>query len=408
MVADTVASMLAIDYPQLEVVVVNDGSGDDTLGALQRRFDLEPAPRIDIGLLPTREIRSLQRSRTHPQLLVVDKANGGKADALNAGLVHASGRLVCAVDADTIIEPDALIRLVEPFRQRPGLVAAGGSIRPVNGCRLVHGRVVERRTPSRFLAGVQAAEYRRAFLFGRLGWNRLGGNIIVSGAFGLFDREQVIEAGGYLEDTVGEDMELVLRLRRQAREMGRSDEVTFLPEPMAWTEVPERLRPLARQRNRWHRGLADVLWRHRHAIGRARYGRMGLVVLPVYVLELVAPIVELLGLVICTVGLAFGAVHSTFAASYLLLAYGFAIVLSAVAAGFEDRLDEDALATEPPRRRLRWLLAEHLGYRQLTILWRLWGLVSWVRGDRHWGAQVRQGLPDHQPAPPPALGVAQG
>jgi cellulose synthase/poly-beta-1,6-N-acetylglucosamine synthase-like glycosyltransferase len=408
MIATTVESMLAIEYPMLEVVVVNDGSSDGTLAALRDRFGLEPAAVVDVTRLTSQPVRGVYRSSTHPHLLVVDSENGGKAHALNVALGHASGQLVCAVDADTIIEPDALGRLVEPFIADPSLLAAGGSVRPVNGCRVRHGRVVERRSPTRFLAGVQAAEYGRAFLFGRLGWNRLGGNIIISGAFGLFDRRAVVEAGGYLESTVGEDMELVLRLRRRAMDAGRPARVSFLPEPMAWTEVPESARTLARQRNRWHRGLADALWHHRGMVGRPRYGRTGLVVIPYYLLELVSPVVEAAGLLALAVGLALGIVNVPVAVLFFLLAYGFSIALSAVAAGFEDRIDQDRLEPGHRRRRVWWLLLEQLGYRQLTVWWRLRGLAAWLRGDGHWGAQERRGLPGDLPEGTGAPGDVPG
>lgn len=406
MIVETVESMLAIEYPQLEVVVVNDGSGDGTLGRLERRFELVEVPAVDAGVLDLRAVRRLHRSRTHPRLVVVDKEQGGKADALNAGLVYASGQLVCAVDADTIIEPDAIERLVEPFVQDPSLLAAGGSVRPANGCRLQHGRVVERRLPENFLAALQGIEYTRAFLFGRLGWNRLGGNIIISGAFGLFDRQAVIECGGYLESSVGEDMELVLRLRRRAIEQGRSSGVSFLPEPMAWTEVPESFRTLARQRNRWHRGLLDALWRHRGMIGRPRYGLMGTVVLPYYVLEAISPIMELAGLTLITVGLVGGQTDLSVTGSLLVLAYGFSVALSVVAVGFEDKLDDKHALVDGRPRRFGQLLLEQVGYRQLTTLWRLWGVAGWLRGDQRWGTQVRKGMA--MPPNPSISGTAVG
>lgn len=392
MIATTVESMLAIEYPGVEVVVVNDGSRDDTLGRLQSRFELIPEPPVHANALALRPVRALYRSRTHPRLIVIDKEQGGKADALNIGLVHATSRLVCAVDADTIIEPDAIERLVEPFLQDRSLLAAGGSVRPANGCQLRYGRIVARHRPDNLLARIQTVEYARAFLFGRLGWNRLGGNIIISGAFGLFDRDAVIETGGYLEATVGEDMELVLRLRSRAIEQAQPSRVSFVPEPMAWTEVPESTQTLGRQRNRWQRGLLDTLWRHRRLAGRPRYGLMGVLVLPYYLLEAVAPIFELAGLGLAILGTASGRAHPATVAAFFVLAYGVSAAVSAVAVGFEDNLDARHPLHGGRAGRLRDLLHEQLWYRQFTLIWRLWGLLSWLRGDKKWGAQVRRGM----------------
>ena len=247
-------ALLALHYPSLELIVVSDGSKDRTVQVLIDRFDLVPVKTIYQQQIKTKPVRSLYRSSTYPSLVVVDKENGGKADALNVGLSFARGELVCAMDADTLIEADGLQRMVRPFLYATDVVATGGTIRVVNGSEVKHGRVAKTCVPTRLLAGVQVVEYLRAFLFGRLGWNRLGGNIIISGAFGLFQREAVLKAGGYLHDTVGEDMELVLRLKRLSYEQGGPGKIAFVPDPVAWTEVPETAAVLGRQRDRWHRG----------------------------------------------------------------------------------------------------------------------------------------------------------
>ena len=225
----SVTALLTLRYPQLEVVVVNDGSTDGTLDALVRAFELEPLPAVFPRRTASAPVRGVYRSRTVPGLLVLDKDNGGKADALNAGLDLASGELVCAIDADTLVEPDALLRMVRPFLASDGCLAAGGTVRVVNGSVVAQGRVVQARTPRGWLAGVQSVEYLRAFLFGRLGWNALGGNLIVSGAFGLFSREAVLVAGGYLHGTVGEDLELIARLREHTRRAAGGARSTSCP-----------------------------------------------------------------------------------------------------------------------------------------------------------------------------------
>jgi len=360
---------------------------------LERDFDLVSIHPIFPRIVDSCPIRAVLRSRTSRGLVVVDKENGGKADALNAGLNVASGELVCAIDADTIIESDALLRMVRPFLHRDDVVAAGGTIRAVNGSRVKSGRVVVARAPRHWLPALQAVEYLRAFLSGRLGWNRLGGNLIISGAFGLFRRDAMLAIGGYERHTVGEDMELVARLRRSSYESGGAGRVLFIPDPVAWTEVPASLRVLGRQRDRWHRGLADVLWRHRHVFGRPRYGSLGLVAFPYFVfVELLGPVIEAGGLLGLIAGVALGAVDWPFAALFFALAYGFGIVISTFTIALEEW---SYRAYGGLRDRLilaGWSLAEGFGYRELTTLWRLRGLIKYGRGKTEWGTMTRTGF----------------
>ncbi|MFN2506590.1 MAG: glycosyltransferase [Acidimicrobiales bacterium] len=396
-IAGSVRAMLGLSYPNLEVVVVNDGSTDDTVSVLVENFSLVAIHPVFRRQVETKPVIALYRSRAHPNLVVVDKQNGGKADALNAALNVATGQLVCAVDADTIIEPEALLRMVRPFVTRDDVVAAGGTIRIVNGSEVRNGRVTSLRVPRRALAGFQVVEYLRAFLFGRLGWNRLGGNLIISGAFGLFDRQATAEVGGYAHDTVGEDMELVVRLRRRSYEAGEPKAIAFIPDPVAWTEAPESLRVLGRQRDRWHRGLSDVLRRHRRVFLNPRYRLTGLVVYPYFVVvELLAPVVEALGLVGLAIGLLVGVVDWSFALLFFLVAYGLGIVLATFTLALEElsfhryeRLGDRALL-------VLWAVFESLGYRQLTVVWRLRGIWKFLRKRTDWGVMQRKGF-----TPPP-------
>ncbi len=392
-IRESVLSILTLDYPNLEVVVVNDGSTDGTLAVLTEQFELAPIHPIYQKLLHTKPVRGLYLSRTHPNLVVVDKEGGGKADAMNVGLTVASGHLVCVIDADTLIEPDALQHMVWPFLGRNDLLAAGGTIRPANSSRVRWGRVVEPQVPRRALAGFQVVEYLRAFLFGRLGWNRLGGNLIIAGAFGLFLREAVIAAGGYASDMVAEDTELILRLRRNGYEAKGPSRVQFIPDPVAWTEAPESLRFLGRQRNRWHRGLANALWRHRRLLLNPRYGVLGLVVFPsFFFVELLAPVVEALGLLGLGIALLLRALDWHFALLFFLLAYGYDLVLTALTLMLEavsyrryDRPGDYLLL-------LIWMLLAPLGYRQLTVYWRLRGLVDSLRKRTHWDVMEHRGF----------------
>lgn len=390
-------ALLALHYPSLEVIVISDGSKDKTVQVLIEKFDLVPVKTIYERKIETKPVRTLYRSSTYAGLVVVDKENGGKADALNVGLSFARGDLVCAMDADTLIEQDGLQRMVRPFLYATDVVATGGTIRVVNGSQVKHGRVEKTAVPTNLLAGVQVVEYLRAFLFGRLGWNRLGGNIIISGAFGLFQRDAVLNAGGYLHDTVGEDMELVVRLKRLSYENGGPGKIAFVPDPVAWTEVPESRKVLGRQRDRWHRGLADVLWRHRGMLLNPRYGVTGLFVYPYYAfVELLAPLIEAIGLLSLVLGLVFGVVDWTFAGLFYLTAYGLGTALTAFTLILEDLSFHRYNSFRDRALLFWWSLLENLGYRQLTVYWRLRGLWKFIRGRKDWGAMERKGF---QPVP---------
>ncbi len=397
-IAVTVRAFLALHYPNLEVVVVNDGSTDSTLAVLEQEFELIPIHPIYRRRLQTMPVRRLFRSRSHPNLIVADKEKGkGKADALNAALNLATGDLVCVVDADTLIEPDSLRRVVRPFLLNPEVIAAGGTIRVVNGSLVAQNRVVAPRVPRNFFAALQVVEYFRAFLFGRLGWNVLGGNLIVSGGFGLFRRDAVIAAGGYKRDTLGEDLELTLNLRRLS-DLGRTaGRVEFVPDPVAWTEVPQTSQILGRQRDRWHRGLGDVLWRYRRVMFRPRFGALGMVAYPAYLLEFVAPVVEAAGLLGLAVAGIIGVIGWRFAVLFWLVAYGYGLILSLAGLVLEEVSYRRYTRLTDRLVLLGYALVESFGYRQLTVYWRLRGLVKLLCGRFEWGQMPRTGFASREP-----------
>lgn len=337
-VVENVRSLLMLDYPLYEVILINDGSRDRTLELLIDAFGLRPSARSFEYAVPCRPIRRVYESAAHPNLVVIDKENGGKADALNAGLSLSLYPLFCAIDTDSILEPDALLRLVRPFIEAPGVtIAAGGVIRVANGCEVRAGRVSQVRLARRLLPLLQIVEYLRAFLFGRMGWS--GGNslLVISGAFGLFDKRTALQAGGYATDTVGEDVELVVRMHRLLRELGRPYRIGFVPDPICWTEVPETLRVLRRQRTRWHRGLIDTLWRHRHMAWRPRYGVVGMVAIPGFILfETLSPLLELTGYLLVPLAWMLGILSASFATTFLTLAVLYGMLVSVLAVLLEE------------------------------------------------------------------------
>lgn len=386
-------SLLNLRYPDYEVVVINDGSKDRTIERLIEAFDLAPAARFPTAAIPTQAVRATLRSRVHPNLWVIDKANGGKADALNAGLNHARTPLVCAMDADSLLEREALIRIVRPFLEDDRTVAVGGIIRIANGCEVHAGSVTKVAMPRNLLAGIQVLEYLRAFLAGRVGWAAIDATLIVSGAFGLFRRGVVVAAGGFDTGTVGEDMELIVRLHRHCREQRIPYRITFVPDPVAWTECPETLRLLGRQRERWQRGLTETMVRHRRMLFNPRYGHIGTVVFPYFFfLEMFGPALETLGYVTFGVTVLGGRADATYVLAFIALAvvFGLALSLAAIA------LEELSFRRYPRAADLISLLAlavvETVGYRQLSTWWRTRGLVAALRGKRGWGEMTRKGF----------------
>ncbi len=400
-IRDSLAGILALTYQNLEVAVVNDGSTDTTEDVLIREFDLVQVHNVYQALLPTERIVRLYRSRVDPRLIVAQKENGGKADALNAAVNLASGSLVCAIDADTIITPDSLQKLVTSFVDDPDVVAAGGSVRLTNGGLQRGPNGLRPGFPRQIWAACQVVEYTRAFLVGRLGWNQLGGNLIISGAFGVFRRDRLVEVGGYLHGSVGEDMELIVRLRRHGYEQGTPAKITFNADPVAWTEAPEGLPELKRQRNRWYRGLLDVLSRHRTMLFRPKYGTAGMLAMPYFlVVEALAPIVEALCLVILSVGLVTGSV-STPQLLFVGSAYGIGLLVSMMVLLLDDAAFGMLTDARSRARMVMVATVEHLVFRPMTIWWRLGGLVHYYQGRSDWGVQIRRGFgPNSVPGSP--------
>jgi cellulose synthase/poly-beta-1,6-N-acetylglucosamine synthase-like glycosyltransferase len=344
--------------------------------------------------VPFAPVRASYVSRRRPELIVVAKENGGKADALNAGVGAARYPYVCAVDADALLERDALLRVAKPILDDPELVAAtGGIVRIANGCVVDHGRVLDVGLPTSRLATLQVVEYFRAFLVGRVGWNRLGSLLIISGAFGLFRRSLVETVGGWSTKTVGEDMELVVRLHRYLRDRGESYRIAFVPDPVCWTEAPEDAATLSRQRRRWQRGLAEALWRHRGVFGRPRYGLFGLFAFPYFVVfELHGPLVEVLGPPLVIAAAATGHLSLAFLVAFLVVSVLLGILLSVAALALEEFSFRRHPRKRDALRLLGFAVVENFGFRQLVDLWRILAFVDLARGNRAWGEQRRRGI----------------
>jgi len=395
-IVEAVEAMFTIRYPSVEVIVVDDGSTDETFSRLRDTFGLVEVPAVISNDVPTvGGVTGVYVCATNERLVVVRKVNSGRADSLNVAINLASSPLICMVDADSLLDPDAVLNVVQPFLNDPDrVIATGGVVRLANGATIESGRVVELAMPRRWVTRIQVIEYLRAFLLGRAGWSKLGALMVVSGAFGMFRRDVLVEVGGLDPATIGEDAELVVRLHRHMRDNGRDYRIVFVSEPVSWTEAPETTRVLASQRRRWSRGLAEIMWKHRRMIGNPRYGRIGLIGMPYYLIfELLAPVVELLGIVAVIVGLSLGLVDVQFALLLAIAAIGYAVVLSLLVMLIEElsfhrygRVRDAGIAVAAT-------IGENFGYRQLTVWWRLQGIWSAVRGRTQvWGVMTRTGF----------------
>jgi cellulose synthase/poly-beta-1,6-N-acetylglucosamine synthase-like glycosyltransferase len=390
---DVVRSLLTLEYPDYEIVVVNDGSDDQTLERLTEAFNLAPAPRMPTASIQTEHVRQVYQSRRHPSLWVVDKENGGKADALNAGINYCRTPLFCAIDADSLLEREALVRVVRPFLEDSRTIASGGILRIANGCTVEHGQVVDVRLPRNLLARFQVLEYLRAFLGGRMGWDALDATLIISGAFGIFRRSAAVDAGAYATDTVGEDMELVVRLHRHHSESGAPYKVNFVPDPVAWTECPESVRVLGRQRDRWQRGLFQTLTRHTKMLFNPRYGRAGLIAFPYFFfLEMLGPVLEALGYLAFLATFLAGRAPLSYTVAFIMASVVFGVALSVAAVALEE-LSFRRYGRVRDLLQLFWLATiENIGYRQLSNWWRFKGTWSALRGVQGWGHMTRKGF----------------
>jgi cellulose synthase/poly-beta-1,6-N-acetylglucosamine synthase-like glycosyltransferase len=400
-VVASVNSLVSLRYPEFQVVVVNDGSTDATLQRLITAFKLQPSHRVIRQLLPAQEVLGVYESAYVPNLVVVDKANGGKADALNCGVNLARYPLVCCMDGDSLLENDALLRIARPFMDRPDLIASGGVVRPVNGCKVTPMGIRGIYLPDSWLARFQIVEYLRAFLFARVGLASLDSLFIVSGAFGVFRKDLVVAAGGFDTATIGEDFELVVRLHRCLRDWKRPYHIALVPDPVCWTEVPEHFRELGRQRNRWQRGMLETIWRHRRMCFNPKYGRIGIFSMPYFlVFEALAPVIEVAGYLVFASSLWTHSVGGTFALLFFYVALLLGVLNSVVSVVLHEISSHRYQGLKAWSILLLLAVAENFGYRQLTLWWRLRGTLDWIRGKDQWGHLKRLGLTTH-PAPKP-------
>ncbi|MFO7620363.1 MAG: glycosyltransferase [Bacteroidales bacterium] len=395
-IIDNVRTLLSLYYNNFEVIIVNDGSTDDMFDKIKKAYDLTRVNYYFDYVLPCERIRGVYKS-TNPsynRLTVIDKVNGGKADSLNAGINICQSNLFVSIDADSIIEPDSILKLVKPFLEEKDrrVIGSGGVIRIVNSCDIERGHIREIKIPRNILPRLQVLEYTRAFLLGRMAWSQLDGLMLISGAMGIFDRDTVIRAGGYSIKTVGEDMELVLRMRRFMSEQGEKYEVTYIPDPLCWTEVPSDLKSMTRQRTRWTRGLVESLLTHRKILFNYKYGRLGMMGYPYWLFfEWMAPLIAFAGFVYTIFLIITQALYWPFYLLLFIFVYSFAVSLSTWAILFEEITFHKYKKKRDVLKLLSAALIEPFFYPVHTYF-ALRGNLQFLRGKKGWGTAERSGF----------------
>ncbi len=393
-VIDSIHSLLSLRYPQTELIVVNDGSTDTTQQKVIEQFKMKKIKKIIRDQLATEPILDIYQSDIHPNLLLVNKKNGGKADALNAGINVARYPYFCSIDGDSILEETSLLRVMKPIILSNGeVIATGGNIRIANGSDIQLGSIFKTGLSDNFLVVMQVVEYLRAFLMGRIALSKFNLVLIISGAFSVFSKQWVIEAGGYSKHNIGEDMELVVKLHRLLKERNSKKRIEFVPDPVCWTEAPQDLATLRKQRRRWHQGLITSLWKHRKMTFNPKYGGIGMISFPYFwIVECLGPIIELGGYVYIIVAFFLGDIYYEIAILLSLLFVVYGAIFSALSILLEAWSTNTFPKVRDVSRLIVISLTEIFWYKPLTLFWRCEGIVHFMLGKNVWGTMQRKGL----------------
>lgn len=391
-IVDSVRSFLKVDFPEYEIIVSNDGSTDNTLEKLINAFQLEQVDFDWADRYPCKPIKKVYFSRTEPRLVVLDKENGGKADAQNAAANCSRYPYITAVDADSVLSVDSMRKLMRFFSASPQTIGVGGIVRVSNGCSIQDGAITDVRMPDLLIERIQVVEYLRAFLFGRMGWSYMNILLIISGAFGVYRQDIAAKIKGWNHKSIGEDMEFVTRLHKYIRQHGLRNNLSFAPDPVCWTQVPSNLHSLSIQRDRWQRGLMQTLFWNLSMLFNPRYGRIGLIGMPYFFFfEMLGCVIEVLSYPLIGICFYLGIINTSFFWLFLTIAFLWGLVLT-----YSSILLEEITY----RRYKKWKdlfrlifagFLENFGYRQLHSFWRIKGFIKYVlRVKSGWGTIKRK------------------
>ena len=392
-IVQSIKSLLSLQYPEYQLIVINDGSTDNTLDLIIENFGFKKVFFIPYYFIKCEKINGVYLSSKYPNMVLIDKENGGKADAQNAGINIAKHPLITIIDADSILERDCLLKITRPFLQDKNVVAVGGTIRIANGCTIKKGFIEKIGLSKSWFARLQVVEYLRAFLFGRTGWDVINGTMIISGAFGCFKRKALIKVGGYKAGSLGEDMELVLKMHKKLRKEDPQTKIRFISDPVCWTETPETYKVLKSQRERWQKGTLENVLRYKWMFFNFRYGVMGLFAFPYYVLfETIGPVVEFTGYIVFIISVILNIVVFKFVIAFLSAAILYGTILSTMSV----ILEELSFRKYPKVKELLILVftgfIENLGYRQLNTYWRVKAMIAYILGKKAWGEMEKKGF----------------
>jgi poly-beta-1,6-N-acetyl-D-glucosamine synthase len=391
-IIESVRSLLNLNYPRYEVIVVNDGSKDDTLRMLIEEFSLIPKSTYSVGQeLEAMPLKGVYHNPSYPKLYVVDKENGGKADALNAGVNVSHYPLVATIDADSLLEKDALIRLTSVYMENPEeTIAIGGNVRVANGCDIENGIVTKVRLPDKLLPMFQNIEYLKSFLAGRIGWSAINGLLIVSGAFGLFRKDYLVKVDGYRDGFPGEDMNIIIKLHKHMMDNNLPYRIAYCPDAVCWTQAPESLHILRSQRKRWARGNIKNIFKYSSMMFVPKYKAVGLLSMPyTLIFETVGPYLKLTGY-LALIGLVLQNMANY---KVMLFILGVSLLVEILFSCGALLIEEIAFRRYPQFKDLVKMMLYSvlmtLGYNQINVFWIILGHIDYIRKDDSWGVMVR-------------------
>jgi len=390
-IVDNIQSLLALNYPSHEVIVINDGSKDTTFQKIVEAYNLKEINQPIRYLIKTKTVRGIYKNLDIPKLTLVDKENGGKSDTLNVGINMSKYPVFTSIDADSMLESDSLVRVIMPFIEDKLTVAVGGIVRIVNGSKIKNGKLESVGLPSNRLAMFQIIEYLRAFLTGRMGWNSLGCLLIISGAFGAFKKDVVVSVGGYNSNTVGEDMELVVKIHKYLTKNKTKYKIKFIPDPVCWTQAPETIKDLRWQRRRWQIGLMDSLFRYKGLFLNPKYGIIGILGVPYFwIFEMLGPVIETLGYIFIPLSYVLGLLNTSFFILFLVSSILYGILLSIGAILLEEYTFSKYPSIKQLLRLSLYAVLENFGYKQMTTLFKIDAIIRFKKFRNSWDKIKRE------------------
>lgn len=386
-ICDTIDSLLNVDYSEYEIVVISDGSTDDSTKKIINNYNLKEVYKPMRVSIDTKEVLMVYSGEyKNRQITLIDKENGGKADALNVGINYSKYPIFIAIDADSMLDKNSVKNIISPFMKNKQTIAVGGNVKISNYITISSGSVIEVTKPNKTIVNFQIIEYIRSFLINRMTWDNLNMNLIISGAFGAFNKKAVIDVGGYKNSTIGEDMELVMKLHKFFLKNNKDYYIAYAPDANCYTQAPDTLKGLKTQRRRWQIGLIHSMHIHKEMfldkkwfLGKSYF----------LLFEMITPIIELSGIVIITVSFIFKMINIEFILLYYLMTFIYGFGISATSILLEKYIFQENMDKSVFRKLIFLSLFESIGYRQLVSLYRASAFIGYRKNNEKWGTIKR-------------------